>query len=110
MWLFRLGQMLGVPALIGKTLVGWKIYILIGALAFSAGAFTCYKFHKLLDKADQADTIETIYEAEEVAQELKVVRETVYKDRIKEVIKYVEVNNTVECFDDDQLLLFKARD
>ena len=114
MWLFRIGQMLGLPQLLLKGITGWKLYLIIGAAAFSAGAFSCYKITSTIEKAELAELLEKIHTMEQAAlqveQELRIEREIVYKDRIKEVVQYVETNTTTECFNDTQLVLFNSRD
>ncbi len=113
-WLFRIGQLIGLPQLLLKNLVGWKLYVIIATIAFAAGAFSCHKIHSTLEKAELADLLERIRDMEQAAlqveQELKVEREIIYKDRIKEVVRHVQVNTTTECFDDAQLVLFNSRD
>ena len=88
------------------------------AVAFSAGAWLSYDYTQA--KADQerleavtraieqqraldAETLEIELAAAEQEKEVQVV----YRDRVVEVVKYVESNaGAVDCFDDDGLRLY----
>lgn len=53
-------------------------------------------------RALDAETRDIELAAAEQEQQVKIV----YRDRIKEVTKYVEATDRVQCFDDDGLRLF----
>jgi hypothetical protein len=101
--------LLGLPSLVLKTLSSWKIYILIATAAFSIGAYTSYKVTSYFDDIEKAKAIQRIIDAEQTAIDLQNKREVIYKDRIKEIVKYVKTRDNIECLNDVDLELFNKR-
>lgn len=109
-WLFRIGQMLGLPSLLFKSMSLWKIHIIVGILSFIAGIIICNKVDNYFEDVEKAQLIKKIRETEQIALDLEKERDKLYTDRLKEVYRYAKTRDNIECLNTADLELFNKRD